>query len=372
VAACCNGQGFLNFFTIDQAGDCGDVQNTSGALVRNINCSGLYTGGGGNSVPLPYAIPDLGSSVTAITSCTGQTATVGATTSAATGSRKNCTAPGCFFGAPLTVPNPTTTATSVCVVNTVAASPAISGTVVCNTGATNIALPLASILFLTGDTATDPGGTLTGIQPCPLCSSGTCLGGANNGMSCVNGTTTLNAGYPTSNDCPPAATFNIGTLPVDFALSSGTVTWTGTQATNDTGSTAGNQTNNFAGYCRDADGSLCFKGDTDTACPASTPGFQECWRNGMAVGAACSGVFESCMQRNNGAFGPAGGANKTITAIGSAASIVGGPAQAKLVSIFSIAPTFNATVDAAGDLPGPGAVAIPGTARTCATANPCP
>jgi len=92
----------------------------------------------------------------------------------------------------------------------------------------------------------------------------------------------------------------------------------------------------------------------------------------MAVGAACSGVFESCMQRNNGAFGPAGGANKTITAIGSAASIVGGPAQAKLVSIFSIAPTFNATVDAAGDLPGPGAVAIPGTARTCATANPCP
>jgi len=125
-------------------------------------------------------------------------------------------------------------------------------------------------------------------------------------MSCVNGTTTLNAGYPTSNDCPPAATFNIGTLPVDFALSSGTVTWTGTQATNDTGSTAGSQGNNFAGYCRDSDSSLCFKGDPDTACPASTPGFQECWRNGMAIGAACSGVFESCMQRNNGAFGPSG------------------------------------------------------------------
>jgi len=29
-------------------------------------------------------------------------------------------------------------------------------------------------------------------------------------------------------------------------------------------------------------------------------------------------------------------------------------------------------VDAAGDLPGPGAVALPGTARTCPSANPCP
>ena len=34
-----------------------------------------------------------------------------------------------------------------------------------------------------------------------------------------------------------------------------------------------------------------------------------------------------------------------------------------LVSIFCIQPTFNATVDAAGDLPGPGAVSLPGTAQ---------
>jgi len=92
----------------------------------------------------------------------------------------------------------------------------------------------------------------------------------------------------------------------------------------------------------------------------------------MAVGAACSGEFESCEQRNNGAFGPSGGSNKTIIAIGSASSILGGPAPGTLVSVFSIPPTFNATVDAAGDLPGPGAVALPGTAQLCATANPCP
>ena len=92
----------------------------------------------------------------------------------------------------------------------------------------------------------------------------------------------------------------------------------------------------------------------------------------MAVGPACAEPLESCEQRNNGAFGPNGGSNETITVIGSAMSILGGPAPATLVSIFSIPPTFNATVDAAGDLPGPGAVAMPGTAQSCAVANPCP
>jgi hypothetical protein len=92
----------------------------------------------------------------------------------------------------------------------------------------------------------------------------------------------------------------------------------------------------------------------------------------MAVGAACSGTFESCEQKNNGAFGPAGGNNRTITAIGNGMSIIGGPSAATLVSIFSIRPTFDATVDAAGDLPGPGAVALPGTAESCADAMVCP
>jgi hypothetical protein len=92
----------------------------------------------------------------------------------------------------------------------------------------------------------------------------------------------------------------------------------------------------------------------------------------MAVGPACSGTFESCEQRNNGAFGPAGGANRTIVAIGSATSLLGGPAPGTLVSVFSIPPTFDSTVDAAGDLPGPGAVALPGTAALCASADPCP
>jgi hypothetical protein len=92
----------------------------------------------------------------------------------------------------------------------------------------------------------------------------------------------------------------------------------------------------------------------------------------MAVGPACSGDFESCEQRNNGAFGPNGGGNRTIRAIGNATSLIGGPAAATLVGVFSIPPSFNATVDAAGDLPGPGAVALPGIARSCRTAPTCP
>jgi len=360
---CCNGDGFINFTSTIGSGDCGDIIDSTGMVVTNVQCGGLYTGGGGNSVPLPYALPDKSSAVSAITACAADVATLGAATSTQTGSRKNCTASGCFFGAPLPVPNPGSTPTSVCVINTLSAN--VSGTVNCATGATDISAPLSSVLFLTGDTSTDPGSTIAGIQPCPLCSGGTCIAGPNNGMACTPGTSAINPSFPTSNDCPPDPMFNIGTLPVNFALSSGALTWSGTTATNDTGSTVSVQNRVFSGFCRDADGTGAFSGAT----PATA---QLCWENGMAVGAACGGVFESCEQRNNGAFGPAGGANRTIVAIGNAMSILSGPSAGTLVSIFSIRPTFDPTVDAAGDLPGPGAVALPGTAQLCAAANPCP
>ena len=235
----------------------------------------------------------------------------------------------------------------------------------CATGVSDITAPLSSVLFLTGDTATDSGDSIAGIQPCPLCSNSLCIGGTNNGMACVAGTSALNPSFPTSNDCPPDPMHNIGTLPVAFSLTSGTITWTGTNATNDTGSTVGVQNRVFSGFCRNTEGSGAFEGTT----PATA---HQCWENGMAVGAACAGGFETCEQRSNGAFGPAGGSNRTITVIGNSTGILGGPAAGTLVSIFTIRPTFNATVDTAGDLPGPGAVALPGTASLCADAMTCP
>jgi hypothetical protein len=348
----------VSFKTANLPGDCGDVRAANGTLVANINCAGLYTGGGGNSVPLPFAVPDLGFAITRITSCTGQTGTLGGTTSTATGSNRNCTDTGCLFGAPLAVPNAMTIPTSVCVTN--AASAPASGSATFDTGATTVVLPLSSTIFLTGDKLGVPG-----IQPCPLCSSGTCIGGPNNGMSCVEGTTAINESYPTSHDCPPDQSDSIGSLPIAFTLSTGSLTWTGTPATNDSGSTASNPTRVFSGFC------------ADVALPGGTKAFknpaQKCWENGMAVGAPCSVAdsFESCEQRTQGAFGPNGGGNRTIVAIGNSTSILGGPGLATLVSIFSIPPTFDATIDGAGDLPGPGAVALPGTAQLCSDPMNC-
>ena len=363
----------VSFLNIDASGDCGDIITAGGApTVTNLVCSGLYTGGGDNSVPLPFAVPDNSFAISAITSCTGQTGTLGGTTSAQTGSNRTCTSTGCFFGAPLAVPNASSTPTSVCVINT--ASTAASGTVVCNTGATTLSLPLSSQIYLTGDKQA----AAAGIQPCPTCrnpgSGNVCTGGPNNGMTCTPGTLigpgTGDLAYPTSHDCPPDGSDSIGSLPVAFLLNTGTVTWTGTVATNDTGSTASSDTRTFSGFCRDK----ALPGGTGSFDTSSSAGgqFQQCWENGMAVGSACSEALngaESCEQRTQGAFGPNGGANRTIRAIGNSMTLLGGPAAGTLVSIFSIPPTFDATIDSAGNLPGPGAVSIVGTANLCSALN---
>jgi len=363
----------VSFTNADATGDCGDII-TAGAspTVTNLTCSGLYTGGGGNSVPLPFAVPDSSTAISAITACTGQTGTLGATTSTNTGSNRTCTATGCLFGAPLAVPNPGSTPTSVCVIN--AASTNAAGTVTCDTGATTLSLPLSSALFLAGDKIASQ----AGIQPCPTCrnpgSGFVCTGGPNNGMSCTPGTNigpgTGDLSYPTSHDCPPDGSDSIGSLPVAFVLSTGTVTWTGTVATNDTNSTASAQTRVFSGFCKD----VALPGGTGSFDISSTTGgqFRQCWENGMAVGAACSEALngaESCEQRTQGAFGPNAASNRTIKAIGNSMSILGGPAGGTLVSVFSIPPTFDATIDSAGDLPGPGAVSIVGTATLCSALN---
>jgi hypothetical protein len=305
-------------------------------------------------VPLPASIPDLAVQTVRLTSCVGQTATLGSTNSVDTGTPRTCSDVGCLFGAPLAVPNANSTPTSVCVINRVS-GPA-SGSLNCSSGDATINLPLASEVFLTGDADS----STAGIQPCPRCVSNTCVGGTNNGMTCTPGTSPLNASYPTSHDCPIDPMFSLGNLPIGFSLTTGAVSWTGTNATNDDGSIGG-QARVFAGFCRDADATGAF------ANPA-----QKCWENGMAVGPACAQPFETCQQRDQGAFGPAGGAVRTINTFGSPlAGILGGAVPGTLVSVFGVPPTFDPTVDAAGNLPGPGAASVPGVGELCETVNPC-
>lgn len=372
-STCCGNAGFLSITGNAGVGDCGDVIRNSGVLAKNIACGGLYVGGGGNSVPLPITLPDTGSTVMALTSCAGNVASVGAATSTQTGSLRNCSGIGCLFGAPMPVPQPASPPTSVCTIITVTTP--ITGTVDCATGALNLTTSLNKEVFLTGDTATDPGGTIPGMQPCPLCSAGTCIGGPNNGMACTPGTGPLTTSYPTSHDCPPAPSASVANVTLLFpaaVASTGTISWTGTVATNDSGATESVQNRVFCGFCRDTNGTGAFDA-------SAAPGFQfqPCWQNNMAIGTACSEALnsaESCEQRTNAAFGPNGGLNNTVTVNGAPAGSLNdlGSHAGTLASVFCVPPSFDSTIDGASDLPGPGALAMPSSLKLCSAANSCP
>jgi len=101
---------------------------------------------------------------------------------------------------------------------------------------------------------------------------------------------------------------------------------------------------------------------------------QPCWLGGLPVGPACTEPFESCEQKTIGAFGPNGHDVKTITVAGTpAGSLLSGESFATLVSLFAVPPTLSASpVDDALDLPGPAAVALPGSANLCTSAVSCP
>jgi hypothetical protein len=251
----------------------------------------------------------------------------------------------------------------VCIVNNVSAD--ATGSANCATGEASLNLPLSSDLYLMGDlldgSATDRP-DVAGIQPCPICvgtpGSETCQGGPNHGMACAPATSDTGDAYPTSHDCPPPlyplgpppppadpnvcdpglGCLLIGSLPIAFSLSTG-------QPTLEARNLGPNATNVFCGFCRDRDGGLAF------ANPA-----QPCTSN-----AQCSGDFESCEQQENGAFNEL--TAQTIVEDGAPGGDLtdGNPHAATLSSVFCIPPAFNAIVDSAGGLPGPGATALPGT-----------
>jgi hypothetical protein len=149
---------------------------------------------------------------------------------------------------------------------------------------------------------------LTGLALCPKCSAtgspgtpgvGTCMGGARNGLAC---TSTNPTGL--TRDCIPTNATKIGTISVNLSPAE-TNTRTSTNAT---GQFCPGQTVTAAG---------CFG---STACRTIN-------ENGVAAGALA----------------------------------IGTPKTATLASTFCIPGTGNGAVDGSANLPGPGAVSLPGT-----------
>ena len=384
------------------ATDCGDITTAAG-VQSNLACNGLYIGSGSGTLTLPETNPDaVKALIMDVACCSGDTLFLSPTTSTQTGDDETCTSAGCKFGAPLPLPNSMSPATSTCVFNTYAQD--VVGEATCSDGNARLDAPLVSRTFLTGDIlprrcsgGTNPGAlcspvgvapqctgggtcvTDTDLQPCPICNPITlkCNGGFN-GMDDVNqlpctpdgGTGIALPQFPTSHSCGISTLVLVGDLPVPFLLSTGTQTDVAQPETN------GGQQRIFCGYCRDvlAPGGtggfgICVGGASNgMTCTVSG----DCTAPGVCTATPCEGDSdcagdtasrESCQQRNEGAFGPGGGANKTITEIGTPAGDISDFAghDATMVSVFCIPPSFNAIIDGAADIGGPGAVSLPGT-----------
>jgi hypothetical protein len=129
-------------------------------------------------------------------------------------------------------------------------------------------------------------------------------------------------------------------VPLELSFSTDTVTFAAAPS--------GTQARVFCGFCRDADATLEFA-DPPISCRSHT-----------SI-AACTGQYESCEQRQQGAFGPNGGGVATINVQGAAAGplVVGTAADATLASVFCVPPVADDLVNNNVSLPGPAALTLP-------------
>jgi len=318
------GPTLLDYTTAAAAGTCGNTKDGSNTVIKNLTCGGLSIGAGASLIPEGPA-PD-GATFRYMLACTGSSCTVGHfdTAPALNSADPDCTNTGCVYGTPLPIPNPTIPGITSCVLNSWRA--AAAGTLDLGNGNTSINVPLISDTYLTGNLA----------QPCPKCSAtgtpsspghGTCDRGPRATMAC---TTTSSTGY--TRDCPTGG--------------SSAATNCGPAMDQPCTCNAG------GGFC--LDGSHVGPINVNLS-PLST---------GTSVLTDPGGNF--CPGQSNvgghqfGCFGST--ACRTITEKGSQSMITPGvPSATTLASTFCIGATGNGLVDASADLPGPGAVSLPGT-----------
>jgi len=86
----------LEATTVIGSGTCGTVKDATGGLLQNLDCNGLYFGGGNNSTVPPGTLVDQIRLVLDVTSCDSITGrlTLTAATAAETGSPRTCSAAG--------------------------------------------------------------------------------------------------------------------------------------------------------------------------------------------------------------------------------------------------------------------------------------
>jgi cysteine-rich repeat protein len=309
---------------------CGEAVNASGHPFIPLACGGLYLGGGDATVQQPIPVPEGTEAALGVT-CSGDRLTLGQTTPETAGAPHRCTAAGCRFGPPLPAPNTLSASLSVCIINTI--SRAVGGEAACGTGRVEVTVPLVSQVFLTGEDQApgDPG-----LQACPVCVDGRCRGGANHGGACVPYAPSI----ATSFDCPPSGQ-PLDEVSLELSLSTDTITWTAVPS--------GTQTRVFCGYCRDADLTLAF---ADPPVPCLI---------GSRAPSSCAAPFESCEQRQQGAFGPNGGGVATITLLGAAGGpiVAGTSVDGTLGSVFCVPPVAGDVVNNNVSLPGPAALTLP-------------
>jgi hypothetical protein len=303
-------EAILDFANGTPGGTCGSATNASNTVVKSLTCGGLNIGGGVSTVP-EGPTPD-GSQSRFRLSCKDLNSVCSilpyTTPPAVNSADPDCSTKGCNFGTPLPIPNG---ALSTCVLDTFEED--ASGTLDLTSGKSLTNVKLVSDTYL----SVNPG------QPCPKCSgsgsptspgTGTCDRGPRAGMAC---TSTNSTGY--TRDCPTGGTdathpctpgggncidgSHIGPITVDLS-----------PLTTDSPTKS------------DAGGLLCGPSQAHAGC-FKQPTCVSITENGVAAGKVTLGV----------------------------------PAHATLASVFCIAATGNGIVDGAADLPGPGAVSLPGT-----------
>jgi len=239
----------------------------------------------------------------------------------------------------------------ICFTNRIAGP--VTGTLSPELGAGSSNLPIVAALF-TG---------LAQDKPCPTCSgatlesTGTCSGGARDGMACtVHGVS--EAFGNVSFDCPSSPGGNIANFDVPLDLTTGTrevpatatCTGSGGGACWCPGQVKPNACDN--GVCTvdaNQEGS-CATGPTDELCKLET--FRSCSTNADCplAGDSCQVKLRDCL----GATDQSGAPSAPITRTGT-------PSQATplQVSAYCLGATSSPAVNTAAGLPGPGALRLP-------------